>query len=41
MFIMRSCEDPATLYVTVFGRRFVFRECKYVGWYNLGKKKKA
>ncbi len=30
----RSCEDPSTLYVCAFGRRFIFREGKYVGWYK-------
>lgn len=32
--IKRSCEDPNTTYVCVFGRRFIFREGKYVGWYD-------
>lgn len=31
---MRSCEDPGTLYVCVFGRRFVFKEGRYFGWYK-------
>lgn len=30
----RSCEDPSTLYVPLFGRRLIFREGRYVGWYN-------
>ena len=30
----RSCEDPKTVYVCAFGRRFIFREGKYVGWYE-------
>ena len=32
--LKRSCEDPSTLYVCVFGRRFIFREGRYVGWYK-------
>lgn len=28
----RSCEDPKTLYVCLFGRRFIFREGRYIGW---------
>lgn len=30
----RDCEDSKTLYVCLFGRRFVFRNGKYVGWYQ-------
>lgn len=30
----RSCEDPTTLYVCVFGKRFIFREICYMGWYK-------
>lgn len=30
----RSCEDKSTLYVQMFGRRYIFREGKYVGWYR-------
>lgn len=31
---MRSCEDPHTLYICAFGRRFVFNHGKYIGWYK-------
>lgn len=34
----RSCEDPNTVYVCLFGRRLIFRHEKYSGWYNPGKK---
>lgn len=30
----RSCEDPSTLYVCLFGRRYIFRNGKYDGWYR-------
>lgn len=30
----RSCEDPNTLYVCLFGRRYIFRNGKYDGWYR-------
>lgn len=30
----RSCEDPDTLYVCFFGKRYIFRNGKYVGWYK-------
>ena len=30
----RSCEDPNTMYVCIFGKRFVFRNGKYCGWYK-------
>lgn len=30
----RSVEDPDTLYVTVFGRRFVFWNGHYIGHYK-------
>ena len=36
----RSCEDPKTLYVCLFSRRFIFRDKKYCGWYNPGIKDK-
>ena len=34
MLIKRSCEDPKTVYVCLFGRRFIFREGRYDGWYK-------
>lgn len=30
----RSCEDHKTRYVCLFGRRFIFYEGKYIGWYK-------
>ena len=36
----RSCEDPKVLYVTIFGRRYIFRDGKYDGWYKPGKKER-
>ena len=30
----KSCEDPSTLYVCFFGRRFIFKDGKYFGWYR-------
>lgn len=30
----RSCEDPNTLYVCLFGKRYIFKDRKYVGWYR-------
>ena len=30
----RSCEKPERLYVCLFGRRFIFENWKYVGWYK-------
>ncbi len=30
----RSCEDPTIVYVCVFGKRFIFRENRYMGWYK-------
>ena len=32
--IKRSCEDKNTLYLCLFGRRFIFRNGKYIGWYR-------
>lgn len=34
MFIKKSCEDPKTIYICVFGRRYIFKNGKYVGWYK-------
>lgn len=34
MIFKRSCEDPNTLYVCLFGIRLIFREGKYAGWYK-------
>jgi len=30
----RSCEDSSVVYLCLFGRRYIFREGKYVGWYK-------
>ena len=30
----RSCENKSTLYVCLFGKRYIFREGKYMGWYR-------
>lgn len=37
--IQRSCEDPSVVYLTLFRWRFIFRDGKYVGWYNTKLKK--
>ena len=34
MFIKRSCENPDKIYVCLFGKRYIFNEGKYVGWYK-------
>lgn len=31
----RSCEDKKTLYITIFNRRFVFKDGKYIGHYTV------
>lgn len=35
--IKRSCEDPNTLYLCLFGRRYIFWHGKHVGWYKPGR----
>lgn len=30
----RSCEDPTRIYFCLFGRRFIFENGKYIGWYH-------
>lgn len=32
--IKRSCEDPKTVYLCLFGIRLIFREGRYMGWYR-------
>lgn len=32
--IKRSCEDRDTIYICWFGKRYIFRNWKYVGWYR-------
>ena len=31
---MTSCEDSDTKYLCVFGRRFIFKDGVYIGWYR-------
>ena len=30
----RSCENKSTFYVCLFGKRYIFREGKCMGWYR-------
>ena len=30
----RSCEDRKTVYLCLFGKRYIFRNGKYAGWYR-------
>ena len=32
--IKRSCEDRGTVYVCLFGRRYVYKDGRYIGWYR-------
>lgn len=32
--IKRSVEDKNTTYVCLFGKRYIFRDKKYIGWYR-------
>ena len=32
--IKRSCEDTNTTYLCLYGKRFIFNEGKYIGWYK-------
>ena len=32
--IKRSCEDKNRVYLCLFGKRFIFQNGKYVGWYR-------
>lgn len=34
MLIKRSTVNPKRVYLCLFGRRYIFEEGKYVGWYN-------
>ena len=34
--LKRSCENPNRLYVCLFGRRFIFENGRYIGWYRPG-----
>ena len=37
--IKRSCENPGTIYLCMFGYRFIFRDGKYDGFYRPNLKK--
>ena len=30
----RSCEDSKTVYLCMFGKRYIFRNGTYMGWYR-------
>ena len=32
--IKKSCEDKNTKYLCLFGKRYIFREGVYMGWYR-------
>ena len=32
--IKRSCEDRKTIYLCLFGKRYIFHDGKYMGWYR-------
>ena len=32
--IKRSCEDPNTVYLCWLGKRYIFRNGTYMGWYK-------
>ena len=34
MIFKRSCEDKKTTYVCMFGRRYIFKDGRYIGWYK-------
>lgn len=34
MIIKKSCEDKNTTYLCLFGKRYIFRDGRYVGWYR-------
>ena len=34
MLVKRSCENPNRIYICLFGRRYIFEDRKYVGWYK-------
>lgn len=40
LMIKRSCEDPHKIYLCLFGRRYIFEDGKYVGWYRPGRREK-
>lgn len=32
--IKRSCEDKNTVYFCLFGRRYIYKDGRYIGWYS-------
>ena len=32
--LIRACENPEKFYLCMFGRRYIFEDGKYVGWYK-------
>lgn len=34
MIFKRDCEHSNKFYICLFGRRFIFEDGKYVGWYK-------
>lgn len=34
LFFKKSVEDSSRLYICLFGRRYIFEDGKYVGWYR-------
>lgn len=34
MIFKRSCEDENKVYLCLLGRRFIFEDGKYIGWYR-------
>lgn len=37
--LIHSAEDPYTVYIPFLGRRLIFRNGKYDGWYHPKRKK--
>nr|DAR13042.1 MAG TPA: hypothetical protein [Caudoviricetes sp.]DAT01599.1 MAG TPA: hypothetical protein [Caudoviricetes sp.]DAU70752.1 MAG TPA: hypothetical protein [Caudoviricetes sp.] len=34
MFIKKDCEHTNRIYICLFGKRFIFEDGKYSGWYR-------
>lgn len=32
--LIHACENPEKFYLCMFGRRYIFEDGKYVGWYK-------
>lgn len=32
--IKRSCEDANTIYFCWFGKRYIFKDGRFIGWYK-------